>query len=171
MPLLSSPFTTITSQNPRIPSTPKFSVHSNRRLHFTSISCKSQDLQTAKPPPTSSSFEPKGTGAAAPSRGEILIERHQSKSAVAFVLKKAKKKKKAVKEKEKVSVSTACCYGCGALLQTEKEIDAPGYVDTETYELVKKNSFLFFSFSFWDWERLWITLYFWFGAEEETPAT
>lgn len=53
-----------------------------------------------------------------------------------------------MKEKEKVSVSTACCYGCGALLQTEKEIDAPGYVDTETYELVKKNSFLFFSFSF-----------------------
>lgn len=49
------------------------------------------------------------------------------------MLKEKKTKKK--KTEAKVSTSTACCYGCGAPLQTI-ELDAPGYVDNETYELV-----------------------------------
>ncbi|XP_020244474.1 putative nitric oxide synthase isoform X2 [Asparagus officinalis] len=36
------------------------------------------------------------------------------------------------------STSVACCYGCGAPLQTV-ELDAPGYVDLETYELKKRH--------------------------------
>lgn len=35
----------------------------------------------------------------------------------------------------KAPTNVACCYGCGAPLQTV-ELDAPGYVDLETYELV-----------------------------------
>ncbi len=53
------------------------------------------------------------------------------------------KKKKVKKEKAlKVSMAVASCYGCGAPLQTS-DSDAPGYVDTETYELVQ-NYYLFF---------------------------
>lgn len=47
-----------------------------------------------------------------------------------------KKKKKKRKEKVlKVKTAVASCYGCGAPLQTS-ELDAPGYVDPDTYELV-----------------------------------
>ena len=49
------------------------------------------------------------------------------------------KKKKMMMKKEKVlkvSMAVATCYGCGALLQTS-DSDAPGYVDIETYELVR----------------------------------
>ena len=50
-----------------------------------------------------------------------------------------KKKKKKIMNKEKVlkvSMAVATCYGCGAPLQTS-DSDAPGYVDIETYELVR----------------------------------
>lgn len=49
--------------------------------------------------------------------------------------KKNSKKKRAVASK--LSSAITCCYGCGAPLQTE-EMEAPGYVDPETYELVKR---------------------------------
>ena len=46
----------------------------------------------------------------------------------------AGKKKKKFSGSWKASAESAC-YGCGAPLQT-LEIDAPGYVDPETYGLV-----------------------------------
>ncbi|XP_027110515.1 putative nitric oxide synthase isoform X1 [Coffea arabica] len=85
--------------------------------------------------------EPHGSGAAAPTRGERFLERHQSLSASTMLLPESKKKKKKKKDKDKVSkVSSVLpsCYGCGAPLQTS-ETDAPGYVDPDTYELKKKH--------------------------------
>ena len=82
------------------------------------------------------SIEPEGTGAAAPTPGERFLERQQSIEAAKLVLKENKKLKKNKKEKRlKVPLSVACCYGCGSPLQTF-EVDAPGYVDSETFELV-----------------------------------
>lgn len=49
--------------------------------------------------------------------------------------KNSKKKRVAA---SKLSSAIASCYGCGAPLQTE-EMEAPGYVDPETYELKKKH--------------------------------
>lgn len=51
----------------------------------------------------------------------------------------ANKKKRKKKEKLSGSIKTLssvdCCYGCGAPLQIQ-EVDAPGFVDPDTYELV-----------------------------------
>lgn len=53
------------------------------------------------------------------------------------MLKENKKNRKKKKDKAlKVSLAVASCYGCGAPLQT-LESDAPGYVEPETYELVR----------------------------------
>lgn len=53
------------------------------------------------------------------------------------MLKENKKDRKRKKDKAlKVSLAVASCYGCGAPLQT-LELDAPGYVEPETYELVR----------------------------------
>lgn len=53
------------------------------------------------------------------------------------MLKENKKNRKRKKDKAlKVSLAVASCYGCGAPLQT-LELDAPGYVEPETYELVR----------------------------------
>lgn len=82
---------------------------------------------------------PDGTGPAAPTRGERFLERHRSLEAAKLVAEEnsKSKKKKAKKEKPlKVSTAVASCYGCGAPLQTS-DSDAPGYVDSQTYELVQ----------------------------------
>lgn len=97
---------------------------------------QSQQVQKKTPPLSSDALSPdttKGTGAAAPTPGDRFLERHRSNEAAKLLLKE---KKKQHKEKPlKVSINMAACYGCGAPLQTS-EVDAPGYVDTETYELV-----------------------------------
>ncbi|XP_052190139.1 putative nitric oxide synthase isoform X2 [Diospyros lotus] len=85
--------------------------------------------------------EVEGTGAAAPTRGDIFLERQKSFAAATTVLAactKKKKKKKIDKVGGSVKVSLPSCYGCGAPLQTS-ETDAPGYVDPDTYQLKKKH--------------------------------
>lgn len=80
--------------------------------------------------------ESQGTGAAAPTRGDIFLERQQLLAASSLVLEKKRKKKDKVSGSLKAAKSaTYCCYGCGAPLQI-LEMDAPGYVDPETYDLV-----------------------------------
>ncbi|KAK8975400.1 hypothetical protein V6N11_057494 [Hibiscus sabdariffa] len=81
-----------------------------------------------------------GTGAAAPTRGDRFLERQQADEAAKVIIKEIKRSKKKTKTKKvlKVNTATACCYGCGAPLQTS-ELDAPGYVDKDTYELKKKH--------------------------------
>ena len=82
------------------------------------------------------SSEPEGTGAAAPTRGDRFLERQQADEAAKLVIKDIKKsKKKKTNKLLKIKTAVASCYGCGAPLQTS-ELDAPGYVDTDTYELV-----------------------------------
>ncbi|KAL5810884.1 hypothetical protein ACOSQ4_027452 [Xanthoceras sorbifolium] len=119
-------------------SLPHHHLHlSNSHLKFlkfyakpTLILCKS----TVAPVTQS---ESEGTGAAAPTRGDRFLELQQAKEAAKTVLRETKKKKR--KEKfSKVNTTVASCYGCGAPLQTS-ESDAPGYVDSHTYELKKKH--------------------------------
>ncbi|XP_027354638.1 NO-associated protein 1, chloroplastic/mitochondrial isoform X2 [Abrus precatorius] len=81
--------------------------------------------------------ESEGTGAAAPSPGEKFLERQQSIDAAKLILKQNQKNKKREKPL-KASKTVASCYGCGAPLHTS-DVDAPGYVDPETYELKKKH--------------------------------
>ncbi|XP_059450306.1 NO-associated protein 1, chloroplastic/mitochondrial isoform X1 [Corylus avellana] len=84
---------------------------------------------------------PDGTGPAAPTRGQRFLEHHRSLEAAKLVAEENSKfkKKKTKKEKPlKVSTAVASCYGCGAPLQTS-ELDAPGYVDSQTYELKRKH--------------------------------
>ncbi|XP_058104800.1 putative nitric oxide synthase isoform X3 [Magnolia sinica] len=93
-------------------------------------------LIAISPPPST------GTGAAAPTRGDLFLERQQSMAAAAAAA--AAKKNKKMKRKKKLdgslilSSAVACCYGCGAPLQTEED-DAPGYVDPDMYELKKRH--------------------------------
>ena len=102
----------------------------------------SQPQQGYDKTPVSEINLPEGTGAAAPTPGDRFLERHRSVEAAKLILKENKKKKK--KEKPlKVSTAVACCYGCGAPLQTS-ELDAPGYVDLETYALVLNFFKIFF---------------------------
>ncbi|KAI3894206.1 hypothetical protein MKX03_022631 [Papaver bracteatum] len=86
------------------------------------------------------SVEIDGEGAAAPTRGDLFFSRQKSMADAALVLsieKKLRQKKR--REKPKVSaVSIASCYGCGAPLQTS-EVDAPGYVELQTYEMKKRH--------------------------------
>lgn len=111
------------------------------------IVCKSTPQLPAEAHQTSPIAQPEvqGTGAAAPTRGELFLERHQSVAASALVLntdkntkKKKKKKKESISDSLRISTGVASCYGCGAPLQT-LEKDLPGYVDSETYELKKKH--------------------------------
>ncbi|XP_059624874.1 NO-associated protein 1, chloroplastic/mitochondrial isoform X2 [Cornus florida] len=113
----------------------------------TVIICKSMQSHTRNITPISathsSASEPEleGSGAAAPTRGEIFLERQQSMAASAMVLafsRKKKKKREKLSGSLKVSAVAHSCYGCGAPLQT-LEADAPGYVDPDTYELKKKH--------------------------------
>ncbi|KAF3433155.1 hypothetical protein FNV43_RR24257 [Rhamnella rubrinervis] len=121
--------------NPRLPST-----YAKPIL----ILCRApQRQQTNNESPLSNTQLPdsrpgtEGTGAAAPTPGDRFLERHRSFEAVKLLVKESKKKKKREKPL-KVSSAVACCYGCGAPLQTS-EPDAPGYVDMETYTLKKKH--------------------------------
>lgn len=81
------------------------------------------------PPPTGA-----GSGTAAPNPTDVFLLLHYSAKAAA-----ADAKRKHTKNKKPpppaVSPVVSCCYGCGAPLQTD-EADAPGYVDTDTYQLV-----------------------------------
>lgn len=53
---------------------------------------------------------------------------------------KPKDAKKMKREKlPKVSSAVASCYGCGAPLQTS-EMDAPGYIDPDIYQLVSASN-------------------------------
>ncbi|XP_043715900.1 NO-associated protein 1, chloroplastic/mitochondrial isoform X2 [Telopea speciosissima] len=109
----------------------------------TLITCKTTDSETQRQRPISEphvsipNIELEGTGTAATTRGQLFLERQQSMAAAALVLASEKKKKKG-KKSPKLSSAIACCYGCGAPLQTS-EVDAPGYVNLETYELKKKH--------------------------------
>ncbi|KAL5718376.1 nitric-oxide synthase (NADPH) [Ranunculus cassubicifolius] len=77
--------------------------------------------------------ETSGTGAAAPTRGDVFLSRQQSIEAASIT-----KPKKKPKKKPKISTDITCCYGCGAPLQII-QVDAPGYVHPPTYELKKKH--------------------------------
>ncbi|KAL3524154.1 hypothetical protein ACH5RR_016988 [Cinchona calisaya] len=106
------------------------------------VICKSKSPTSTTHDYPDPELEPDGSGAAAPTRGELFLERHQSMAASATVLSAATKKKEKKKDKDKalkkVSSVLPGCYGCGAPLQTS-ETDAPGYVDPETYQLKKKH--------------------------------
>lgn len=108
----------------------------------TPLSCKSTHSHSPSQLPLSDtkllSSEPEGTGAASPTRGDRFLERQQADEAAKLLIKEIKKTKKKTKKVLKVNTVTACCYGCGAPLQTS-EVDAPGYVDMDTYELKKKH--------------------------------
>lgn len=108
-------------------------LHS-RALLPTLIICKSTHTDAADYPLSVSELD--GAGAAAPTRGDVFLQIHQSSAASATVLAETKKKKKSKDKAAKSSSITApSCYGCGAPLQTS-ESDAPGYVEPETYSLV-----------------------------------
>ncbi|XP_038875863.1 NO-associated protein 1, chloroplastic/mitochondrial isoform X1 [Benincasa hispida] len=128
---------------PSLPSifTTSFSTSKSLKTPSTSSRTVSQfSLETSyKKPPTVDPPEIDGIGAAAPTRGDRFLERHHSVEAAKFVHKENKKNRKRKKDKAlKVSLAVAACYGCGAPLQT-LELDAPGYVEPETYELKKKH--------------------------------
>ncbi|XP_074590313.1 putative nitric oxide synthase [Curcuma longa] len=125
-------------------------LSSPRKLSFRSLSktldpaltpCRPSPICCRATPQTpEDSVETKGTGSAAPTRGDVFLERQQATSATALVLEKNNQDKSRRKRRNgaKVPTNVACCYGCGAPLQTA-EIDAPGYVNAETYELKKRH--------------------------------
>lgn len=120
--------------NPRIPNSYTKSTIIFCRLQQSQQTHDKTDLAEAQLPEPR--FATEGTGAAAPTPGDRFLEHNRSVEAAKLIVKENKKKKKKKKEKPfKVSTTVACCYGCGAPLQTSEE-DAPGYVDTETYALV-----------------------------------
>ncbi|KNA17820.1 hypothetical protein SOVF_076400 [Spinacia oleracea] len=144
-----------------LPSLPRHfqNPFSNSHLHFNPhlpkfslIKCRAAAAPNSDPQihvnpqnaPThipGSGSEDEGAGAAAPTRGQIFLEHHQAKEASKMVIA-ANKKKRKKKEKLSGSIKTLssvdCCYGCGAPLQIQ-EVDAPGFVDPDTYELKKKH--------------------------------
>ncbi|XP_021751979.1 putative nitric oxide synthase [Chenopodium quinoa] len=148
---------------PSLPSLPhQFqNPFSNSHLHFkphlpkfSLIKCSATAAPNSDPqlhgnpqnPPTQvpisgSENGTEGAGAAAPTRGQLFLEHHHAQAASKLVLAANKKKRK---KKEKLSGSfkglnsVDCCYGCGAPLQIQ-EVDAPGFVDPDTYELKKKH--------------------------------
>ncbi|XP_038683754.1 NO-associated protein 1, chloroplastic/mitochondrial [Tripterygium wilfordii] len=104
----------------------------------TPIVCKSTQSPSQTRQTVSEIPEQEGAGAAAPTRGERFLEREQAIEAAKLIAKEMKKHKKKKEKALKVSKSIACCYGCGAPVQTS-EVDAPGYVEPSTYELKKKH--------------------------------
>ncbi|PKA60670.1 NO-associated protein 1, chloroplastic/mitochondrial [Apostasia shenzhenica] len=103
--------------------------------------CQAYLSQPEAPVPSAlSAAVPEGTGAGAPTRGEVFIEHHQARAAAALLLNQSGAKEKRKKRRSKaVSFSpVACCYGCGAPLQME-ETEAPGYVDPATFKLKKRH--------------------------------
>eukprot|EP01018_Ginkgo_biloba_P025627 Gb_32101 [translate_table: standard] len=74
-----------------------------------------------------------GTPAGSKSRGKVFLERAlATRDSIPSNAKKKKKKSGQARQME------PGCYGCGAPLQTV-EVDAPGYLTPETYELKKKH--------------------------------
>ena len=139
-PMAVAPFSTIFF--PSLPSI--FTTSKSLKTPSSSSLILSQfSFETShKKPPTPDPPESDGTGAAAPTRGDRFLERHHSVEAAKFVLKENNKDRKRKKDKAlKVSLAVASCYGCGAPLQT-LELDAPGYVEPETYELVRTWNYL-----------------------------
>ncbi|MCE3215416.1 Nitric oxide synthase, brain [Datura stramonium] len=114
------------------PSPSKLNIYKFHTPIPSLILCKSTEQQTV------SESEPNGYGAAAPTRGDIYLQRQQAVAASPSVLATTKKKKKKKDNIFKISNLAPCCYGCGAPLHTS-EVDAPGYVDQETYDLKKKH--------------------------------
>lgn len=107
------------------------------RSLFSPIICKSTRTDAAADYPLSAP-ELDGAGAAAPTRGDVFLQTHQSSAASSAALAEIKKKKKKNKDKAAKSSSSfngPSCYGCGAPLQTSVA-DAPGYVEPEMYSLV-----------------------------------
>ncbi|GAV68104.1 MMR_HSR1 domain-containing protein [Cephalotus follicularis] len=108
----------------------------------TLLICKSTRSHTQckkpVPDPQFTISEPDGVGAAAPTRGDRFLEHQQVSDAAKSVFKESKKKKTKKENIVKVNTVFTSCYGCGAPLQTS-ESDAPGFVDSETYELKKKH--------------------------------
>ncbi|KAI3705921.1 hypothetical protein L1987_76170 [Smallanthus sonchifolius] len=109
------------------------------------IICKSVNSQPQQqnqpefqPQLSVSASESQGSGPAAPTRGDIFLERQQLLKAASSLVIEKKKKKKKEKTSGSLKAATYCCYGCGAPLQIS-ETDGPGYVDPETYELKKKH--------------------------------
>ncbi|KAI7735897.1 hypothetical protein M8C21_007393 [Ambrosia artemisiifolia] len=78
-----------------------------------------QPQQQTQPELSLPGSEPQGTGAAAPTRGDIYLERQQLLRSQSLVIEKKKKKKKE-KASGSLKVATFCCYGCGAPLQKKK---------------------------------------------------
>lgn len=113
--------------------TPKF-CNSGRPI----IICRAINSQQNQTPLSVSASESQGTGAAAPTRGDIFLERQLLAASALDIEKKKKKRKEKTSGSLKAATSTYSCYGCGAPLQIS-ETDAPGYVDPETYELKKKH--------------------------------
>ncbi|RDX89594.1 NO-associated protein 1, chloroplastic/mitochondrial, partial [Mucuna pruriens] len=111
---------------------PKFPRHLTTKRCL--ILCEFPRSQKSRLP----AAESEGSGAAAPSPGEKFLERQQSFEAAKLILKEDKKKKKKKESSLKASRAVFSCYGCGAPLHTS-DVDAPGYVDPETYELKKKH--------------------------------
>ncbi|GMH08780.1 hypothetical protein Nepgr_010620 [Nepenthes gracilis] len=129
-------------------SKPQFRLSSSK---FNLITCRTgeSELRTDPNLPNtdthvsfSAPYDLEGVGAAAPTRGQVFLEHHQSKVASEIVIAANKKKKVRKEKQEKRSMKAfnliASCYGCGAPLQTQ-EVDGPGYVDPDTYELKKKH--------------------------------
>ncbi|XP_077245045.1 P-loop containing nucleoside triphosphate hydrolases superfamily protein isoform X2 [Tasmannia lanceolata] len=115
----------------------------NPSQKFTRIICRTDPHSKQQPiseTPLSIPTNPSdGIGAAAKTRGELFLEHQQSVNLASIELGvKKKKRKKKSDAVAKLSSAIACCYGCGAPLQTV-EVDAPGYVDSETYELKKRH--------------------------------
>ncbi|KAL5719263.1 nitric-oxide synthase (NADPH) [Ranunculus cassubicifolius] len=107
--------------------------HKSTPIFFCKLQISSTTTNVSTP-----IIEISGTGAAAPTRGDVFLSRQQSIEAASIT--KSKKPKKP-KKKPKISTDITCCYGCGAPLQII-EVDAPGYVDPPTYELKKKHRLL-----------------------------
>ncbi|KAH9312666.1 hypothetical protein KI387_027701 [Taxus chinensis] len=72
------------------------------------------------------------------SRGDIFLERALVRRDSAWAGEKKEKKKEKRTKIKKVVSTEPCCYGCGAPMQTV-EVDGPGYLTPETYELKKKH--------------------------------
>ncbi|KAL6127893.1 hypothetical protein ACLB2K_071254 [Fragaria x ananassa] len=102
------------------------------------ILCRFSPAHPKPPLPEPRLPEPEGTGPAAPTPGDRFLESRRSFDAAKIILKEKKKKRLKEKPLKKLSTAVACCYGCGAPLQTS-EPDAPGYSDPETYALKKKH--------------------------------
>ncbi|KAL6005598.1 hypothetical protein ACLOJK_006168 [Asimina triloba] len=129
---------------PRSLKTPTISPFKNHPFKPHLIICKISDSQFQQQEPFSNTLPavavsvsppaPARTGAASPTRGDIFLQRQQSEANK----KKKPKRKKKLDAGLIVSTAIVCCYGCGAPLQTS-EVDAPGYVDPDTYALKKKH--------------------------------